>query len=94
MLFFQVVLLAGYAYAHLLVSRLGPRRQAWCTARSWRRRGTLVVAFGVWAPDAPGSLAQAARQRGADPRILTLLALDCGLPYFVLSTTGRSSRPG
>src|SRR5512140_1282329 len=28
MLFFQVVLLAGYAYSHLLVCRLSPRGQA------------------------------------------------------------------
>src|SRR3954454_1382433 len=28
MLFFQVALLAGYAYAHLVVSRLSPRKQA------------------------------------------------------------------
>jgi hypothetical protein len=79
MLFFQVVLLGGYAYAHL-ISRLGARRRAGV------HLGILALTFfwvpitvdPAWKPDG-----------GYDPafRILGLLATSIGAPYFALSAT-------
>jgi hypothetical protein len=81
MLFFQTVLLAGYAYAHYSSSRLKPRAQA------ITHLALLALALAVlpitpaetWKPHAAG-----------DPtgRILALLAVNLGLPYLVLSATG------
>ena len=81
MLFFQVLLLGGYAYAHSLSRRLGPRRQAVV------HLVLLAVALATlpitpsdhWKPHASG-----------DPtwHILALLAVSLGLPYLVLAATG------
>ncbi len=80
-LFFQMALLGGYAYAHLLASRLGPRRQGGIHLI------LLIAAIAVlpiipdktWQPDAD-----------TDPtlRIVFLLAATVGAPYLLLSTTG------
>ena len=80
MLFFQVVLLAGYAYAHLVSTRLKPKWQA------VTHLGLTAAAFfclpaipsDAWKPDGAG-----------DPtwRIIGLLAATIGLPYLVLSAT-------
>jgi hypothetical protein len=81
MLFFQLVLLAGYAYAHLIskppstakaslsASLIGPdsaRPAAHHPAETWKPRG------------------------GENPtwHIFVLLSATLGLPYFVLSATG------
>lgn len=79
MLFFQILLFAGYAYAHALT--LLPRR--------WQGvlHGLLLGAAIALLPIAPG---EAWKPTGAeDPslRILLLLAASVGLPYFVLSST-------
>ena len=80
LLFFQVILLAGYGYAHFLRRHLGERGQMLVHA--------VVVAAAVlllpigpsagWRPDGAG-----------DPtwRVLAVLAMGVGLPYFVLSAT-------
>jgi hypothetical protein len=80
MLFFQVSLLAGYAYAHFLIGRLNSRRQMQVHG------ALLLVSLALlpilpnpsWKPNAVG-----------DPtlRILILLAVTIGLPYFLLSST-------
>ncbi len=80
LLFFQVMLLAGYAYAHLVVSRLSPRRQAILHA-------ILLLAALATLPIIPSE-----RLKPPDPlhptwRIIALLALTVGLPYFALATT-------
>lgn len=90
LLFFQVLLLAGYAYAHWLQSSLSSQRQAAvhiaiviaCVA-------TMAILACIWrAPILPG-----AGWKPADPnypvvRILVLLTVAVGLPYLVLSATG------
>ncbi len=79
LLFFQTTLLAGYAYAHL-VSRLAARTQAAVHV-------ALVAVSLAALPIIPNS---AWKPQGAgDPsgRILLVLALTVGLPYFVLSST-------
>lgn len=79
-LFFQTVLLAGYAYAHGL-TRCAPRMQrAVHVALLAISVATLpIVASDAWKPT-PES----------DPtlRILGLLVATIGLPYFLLSSTG------
>jgi hypothetical protein len=79
LVFFQSVLLAGYAYADL-TTRLGPRRQALLHV-------ALLVASLAFLP----ILASVAWKPQGDEepvlRILLLLAATIGLPYFLLSTT-------
>ena len=79
MLFFQVLLFAGYAYAHAL-TRL-PRR--W----QWMIHGALVLAAVCALPIAPD--AKWKPSGGDDPvgRILLVLLANVALPYFVLSST-------
>lgn len=81
LMFFQVALLAGYAYAHLVVSRLRPRTQAWLHG------AMLLVAVVLTLPIIPSE-----RWKPPDPlypggRIVVLLAVSVGLPYFALATT-------
>ena len=81
MLFFQVFLLAGYAYAHLVVRYLSPRAQAVVHV-------AMILAALAVLPIAPTA---AWKPQGADYptlRILLLLSVCIGLPYFVLSATG------
>ena len=80
MLFFQVVLLAGYGYAHL-ATRLGRRKQGYLHL-------ALLLAALPFLPIAPSpELWKPAP--GDDPalKILLLLLANVGLPYLVLSAT-------
>lgn len=79
MLFFQVLLFGGYAYAHAL--QMLPRRAQWLV------HGVLVLAALAVLPIAPSADWKPAG--GADPvgRILLLLLANVALPYFVLSST-------
>jgi hypothetical protein len=90
MLFFQVLLLGGYAYAHWLGSRLNSRAQAFVhgavVLSSLLLLGCLAVAWNT--PITPGS---SWKPHGADHpvlQIVMLLGVSVGLPYFVLSSTG------
>ena len=81
MLFFQLLLLAGYAYAHVLTRRLQPRKQAIVHL-------VLLAAALALLPITP---ADAWKPRGDQNPILhifLLLTVALGLPYFVLSATG------
>lgn len=79
MLFFQTVLLLGYLYAHWLHAQVGPRRQPLLH--------TVVLAASLAAlPILPNPALKAAS--GAPSlRILAMLGLTVGLPYFMLSST-------
>ena len=81
LLFFQSVLLGGYAYAHLSTSRLSPRRQVML-------HGLLLLVSLALLPITPSDGWKS--DLGGDPnlRILLLLTATIGLPYFVLSSTG------
>ncbi|MEY2881133.1 MAG: hypothetical protein RLZZ15_3513 [Verrucomicrobiota bacterium] len=81
MVFFQVVLLGGYAYAHFLGKLLRPRAQAVVHL-------ALLAAALLALPITPSE--QWKPLPGADPawQILALLAANLGLPYLVLSATG------
>lgn len=81
LLFFQLVLLLGYLYAHWSIKTLSPRRQA---ALHVLLLASSIAALPIvpstyWKPDG-----------GEDPTglILGLLTATIGLPYFLLSTTG------
>jgi hypothetical protein len=80
-LFFQAVLLAGYAYAHFGVRVLGPRRHAVVQL-------VLLAASLLVLPIHPD--AQWKPEGGEEPiaRILALLLATVGLPYLVLASTG------
>ncbi len=81
MLFFQTLLFGGYAYSHYSRQWLSPRQQALLhVAVLFAALALLrVLPTTDWEP-----------QDNSDPlwRILLLLTVTVGLPYFVLSTTG------
>ena len=81
MLFFQVLLLGGYAYAHFTSRWLKPRAQAIVHL-------VLLAAALALLPITPGDAWKP--HGGGNPtlQILALLAVSLGLPYFVLSATG------
>lgn len=81
MLFFQLVLFGGYLYAHLISTRLTSRWQAAVHA------ALLVVAV-LWLPITPDESWKPRAGENPTQRILFLLAVSVGLPYFLLSSTG------
>jgi hypothetical protein len=81
MVFFQVVLLAGYTYAHLVTRHLAPRTQA-------RLHTALLLANLLFLPIVPSASLKPAADADAALRIIVLLLATIGLPYFLLSTTG------
>ncbi|MCC6262326.1 MAG: fused MFS/spermidine synthase [Bryobacterales bacterium] len=80
LVFFQWMLLAGYAYAHLLVSRVPPRGQAML-------HGALLALSLAALPGIPADSWKPAGNELPTTQILTMLAASIGLPYFVLSST-------
>ncbi|MCU0804689.1 MAG: fused MFS/spermidine synthase [Burkholderiales bacterium] len=81
MVFFQVTLLVGYAYAHVLVSRVRPRLQGVVHL-------ALLAASLAALPILPSESWKPAVEGDPTGRILLLLFAVVGLPYFLLSTTG------
>jgi SAM-dependent methyltransferase len=80
MVFFQLVLLLGYAYAHWLASRVDARRQAWIHV-------ALLAASLAFLPVAPDASWKPIGGETPVWRILALLFATVGLPYFLLSST-------
>ena len=83
MLFFQIVLFGGYAYAHLLTRYVPHRTQGIV------HLALMAMAIALMIP----SIAPAVTWKPTDAshptaHILLLLTTTVGLPYFVLSTTG------
>jgi len=80
LLFFQIVLLFGYSYAHTLIRFLKPRAQvlAHCAVLLASALALPIYPSAAWKPATP-----------AEPilRILGLLAVTVGPPYFALSAT-------
>src|SRR5262245_57779682 len=81
LLFFQMVLLLGYLYAHALVRYLKPR------AQMFTHLAMLLVSC-VALPVYPNTSWKPVGAEEPTLRILGLLAATVGLPYFLLSTTG------
>ncbi len=81
MLFFQMVLLLGYFYSHWIVRFLTPARQSLL-------HGSLLLCSLLLLPIAPSDDWKPGGDENPTLRILGLLGVSIGLPYFVLSTTG------
>lgn len=81
LLFFQSLLLGGYAYAHFSSTRLKPRQQAGLHL-------VLLVISLALLPITPSDSWKENVAGEPNLRILILLTVTIGLPYFVLSSTG------
>ena len=90
MLFFQILLLAGYAYAHGVASRLSPRAQRALHVGLLAAAvaGLVVGPIAGGSPLLPGPSFKPAGPEHPVLRILGLLLACVGLPYFLLATTG------
>jgi SAM-dependent methyltransferase len=80
MLFFQLVLLAGYAYAHVSIRFLKARHQMVTHV-------TLLLASCALLPILPSETWKPSESGDPTLRILMLLIATIGLPYFLLSST-------
>jgi hypothetical protein len=80
LLFFQLSLLAGYAYAHALIKLAKPRTQLLI-------HGTLLLLSCALLPILPNVSWKPTAIGDPTLRILELLAATIGLPYFLLSST-------
>lgn len=80
MLFFQCVLLAGYAYAHGLIRFVPPRGQA--------AVHVVLLVASLLLPIVPGAEWVPTDESQPMLRILGMLLYSVGLPYFILASTG------
>ena len=81
MMFFQVVLLLGYAYAHLLRRFLSPRN-------AWLVHAIVLGVAACFAQIVPAENLQPTGGESLTLMIITTLATTIGLPFFALATTG------
>ncbi len=81
LVFFQVVLLAGYTYSHLTTRYLAAKQQAWLHI-------ALLAVSVLFLPIIPSEALKPAAGADAALRIVLLLFATIGLPYFLLSSTG------
>src|SRR5579883_397788 len=81
LLFFQMVLLLGYLYAHAVVRYFDARKQMLLHTG-------LLLASAIALPIYPSPAWKPSGTEEPIVAILGLLALSVGLPYFLLSTTG------
>src|SRR6202789_3195798 len=90
MLFFQLILVAGYAYSHLIATRLTPRRQVIVHLAIVSACVLLMGALAlIWqSPITPGPSWKPPNPDFPIARIFALLLVSIGLPFFILSTTG------
>src|SRR5688572_27767470 len=80
MVFFQMTLLVGYAYADLTTPKLEPRRQVMLHV-------ALLAVSLIVLPITPDPAWKPAGDQNASWRILGLLTLTLGLPFCILSAT-------
>ena len=80
-LFFQLLLVGGYLYAHGLIRGLKPRTQAVVHI-------VLLALACLALPILPNASWKPQGMENPTLRILGLLAMTVGLPYFLLSSTG------
>lgn len=81
LLFFQIVLFGGYAYAHLLTRHLHARHQVLV-------HGLVLLLAICLLPIEPDTSWKPTGDEAPIGRILMLLLASVGLPYFTLSATG------
>jgi SAM-dependent methyltransferase len=90
MLFFQTVLLAGYAYAHLGIRKLSPRTQAALHVVLLAAAVLVAATLALSPPSQPRAAASASASTSELApllQILLLLTLSVGVPCLVLSAT-------
>ncbi len=80
LLFFQLMLLAGYFYAYAVIRFLKPKQQFWV------HTGLLAISLATL-PIIPSPIFKATGPADPTPRILLLLFATVGLPYTLLSAT-------
>src|ERR1700752_5215338 len=80
MLYFQLLLLAGYAYAHVSIRFLKPRMQMLVHV-------VLLLGSCALLPILPNPVWRPTQAGDPTARILLLLTATIGLPYFLLSST-------
>ena len=90
MLFFQLLLVAGYAYSHLIATRLSARRQVIVHLAIVAACVVLMGALAlIWqSPITPGPNWKPVNPDFPISRIFGLLLISIGLPFFILATTG------
>ena len=90
MLFFQVLLTGGYAYAYWLIGRVGSQRQRIVhVALITSAIALLVLLSFIWiSPITPDSTWKPADVRAPILDIFELLLVSVGLPYFILASNG------
>lgn len=81
MLFFQLLLFAGYLYAHLLRTCFAPAAQGLIHL-------ALLASAALLLPIEPSDAWKPTGSESPMAHLLWLLAVHVGLPYFVLSSTG------
>lgn len=81
MLFFQLLLFAGYLYAHVLRTFFGPAAQGVIHI-------VLLAAAALMLPIEPSDAWKPTGSESPMIHLLWMLAVHVGLPYFVLSSTG------
>jgi hypothetical protein len=81
MLVFQVLLFAGYAYAHVTTQYLSPRHQGYLHI-------SLLVAALLTLPITPDASWKPDNSDWPALKIILLTISSVGLPYFILSSTG------
>jgi len=88
MLFFQIVLTAGYAYSNWLVGKLNAKKQAITHFFLMGISVCLVISLWIiWpSPVTPSVTWRPAPVTHPIPTIFLLLIISIGLPFFVLST--------
>lgn len=94
LLFFQVLLLGGYAYAHLITTALKPRHQVVTHV-------ALILGALALLPITPSEAWKPIDSSMPTFRIMALLTASIGVPYLLLSSTGpllqawfRHTHPG
>jgi hypothetical protein len=80
MLFFQIFLLAGYAWSHLSIRFLSPRRQIIVQI-------LLLIVAAVTLSVTPADTLKPSGTENPVLKILVICTVCVGLPYFLLSTT-------
>jgi hypothetical protein len=90
MLVFQVLLLAGYTYSHLISERLAPRQQGRLHLSLLAFALLLVAAVSVVWPSAitPGIQWRPSSSLHPVRGVIFITLVSIGLPFFVLSATG------
>jgi hypothetical protein len=90
MLIFQLLLLGGYVYSHKISTRLSGRRQVLVHLSVLASALLLVIVLAALWPSAVTPSAAWKPPESLHPvfRVMSIILVATGLPFFVLSTTG------